>query len=58
MCSAIAAPETAGLSYEKSYTLDSEYKLVVRRLSPSLFASPTSHAPWGVPACQESHEAL
>ena len=29
---AIAAPETAGLTYEKTFTLDSEYKLTVAPL--------------------------
>ena len=33
---AIAASERAELSYEKNYTLDSEYKLMVINLSPSL----------------------
>lgn len=32
---AIAASERAELSYEKNYTLDSEYKLMVINLSPS-----------------------
>ncbi len=43
MVFAIAAPERAELSYEKDYTLDSEYKLMVINLSASPFL-PSLHS--------------